>query len=344
MYKMQNFLKKLLKALGILILIIIALAISLLVYFNLPVSQTNINAQLGVTFSSRYAQDIHLDWREAYTAILDDLQAKKIRIPAYWDLVEPEKDKYDFSDLDWQIAEARKRNVEIILVVGQKVPRWPECFIPAWAQNDNEQRKKELLNFIFTTAERYKNEPAVKYWQVENEPFLDFGICPDLDVELLDAEIALVKSVDPSRKIIITDSGELSLWYQAASRADIFGTTMYRTIWKEGLGYFDYPIGPRFFQFKRLINKIFAKQNNIIIVELQAEPWIAGWTTDSALSEQFKSMNAEKLRDNINFARKTGFSEIYLWGAEWWYWLKVEKNHPELWDEAKNLFKQEENL
>lgn len=337
---MLGFLKKIGKALGILVLIIIALVIGLLIYFNLPVSKMNNDAQLGVSFSAYYAKSIGLDWREAYAAVLDDLEAKKIRVPVYWNLAEPEKDIYNFSDLDWQIAEARKRNAEIILVVGQKVPRWPECFIPAWAQNDNEKKKSELLKFIFTVVERYKSEPAVKYWQVENEPFLDFGICPPLDVELLDAEIALVRNIDPRRKIIVTDSGELSLWYQSASRADIFGTTMYRTIWKKGLGYFNYPIGPRFFQFKHLINKIFAGQNNIIVVELQGEPWIAGWTTDCALSEQFKSMNAEKLRDNVEFAKKTGFPEIYLWGAEWWYWLKTTQNHPELWDEAKILFNQ----
>jgi hypothetical protein len=246
--------------------------------------------------------------------------------------------------LDWQIAEAQKRNAQIILVVGQKVPRWPECFIPVWMQNDSGQKKAELLKFIYTVVERYKSEPAVKYWQVENEPFLDFGICPDLDPALLDSEIALVKNADPSRKIIVTDSGELSLWYQAASRADIFGTTMYRTIWKKGLGYFDYPIGPRFFQFKHWIIKTFAKQNQAIVIELQGEPWISGWTTDMALSEQFKSMNPEKLRDNVEFAKKVGFPEIYVWGAEWWYWLKVQKDHPELWEEAKMLFNQNGNL
>jgi hypothetical protein len=341
---MLEFLKKTGKALGILILITISLAIGLLVYFNLPVSQTNNNAQLGATFSARYAHDIGLDWKENFTAILDDLQVKKIRIPVYWDLVEPEKGKYNFSDLDWQIAEAQKRNAQIILVVGQKVPRWPECFIPVWMQNDSGQKKAELLKFIYTVVERYKSEPAVKYWQVENEPFLDFGICPDLDPALLDSEIALVKNADPSRKIIVTDSGELSLWYQAASRADIFGTTMYRTIWKKGLGYFDYPIGPRFFQFKHWIIKTFAKQNQAIVIELQGEPWISGWTTDMALSEQFKSMNPEKLRDNVEFAKKVGFPEIYVWGAEWWYWLKVQKDHPELWEEAKMLFNQNGNL
>lgn len=340
---MLTFFKKLGKALGILVLIIISIVIGLLVYFNLPVFEMNNDAELGVTFSSRYARDIGLDWKETYTAILDDLRAEKIRIPVYWDLVEPEKGKYDFSDLDWQIAEARKRNTELILVVGQKVPRWPECFIPAWTQNDDAKKKTELLKFIFAVVERYKKEPAVKYWQVENEPFLKFGICPPLDVELLDSEIALVRNADPGRKIIVTDSGELSLWYQAASRADIFGTTMYRTIWKEGLGYFDYPIGPRFFQFKHGMNKIFAKQDKAIVIELQGEPWINGWTTEGALSEQFKSMNAEKLRNNVEFAKKVGFPEIYVWGAEWWYWLKVQKDHPELWEEAKILFNQNGN-
>ena len=30
--------------------------------------------------------------------------------------------------------------------------------------------------------------------------------------------------------------------------------------------------------------------------------------------------------------------EFYLWGAEWWYWMKEKQNKPEIWDEAKKLF------
>jgi hypothetical protein len=335
---MEKFLKKMVKIPAFLFSIAISLVIGLLIFFNWPVFEINNNIELGVTFSYRYARDIGLDWKENFIAILDDLQIKKIRIPVYWDLTEPEKGKYDFSNLDWQIAEAGKRNAEIILVVGQKVPRWPECFIPDWTQGNEAQKKMELLKFILKTVERYKNDSAVKYWQVENEPFLKFGICPPLDVDFLDAEIALVRNADPDRKIIITDSGELSLWYQAALRADIFGTTMYRTIWKEGWGYFNYPIGPRFFRFKHWINKLFAENDQAIVIELQAEPWIAGWTTSAVLSEQFKSMNEERLRDNMEFAKKVGFPEVYLWGAEWWYWLKAEKDQPQLWEEAKKLF------
>jgi hypothetical protein len=74
------------------------------------------------------------------------------------------------------------------------------------------------------------------------------------------------------------------------------------------------------------------------VIELQAEPWIAGWTTGQSLEKQFESMNVSQLKENVSFARQVGFPEIYLWGAEWWYWLKVNQNHPELWEAAKGMF------
>jgi hypothetical protein len=330
--------KKILKIIAKIFIAILAIAIALLVYFNIPVGNENKDAKLGVTFSKRYAEDIQLNWKEVYIAILDDLKVKKIRIPVYWDLTEPAEEQYNYSDIDWQMTEAQRRNAEIILVIGQKVPRWPECAIPEWAKKSDEKRKESLLKFINNTVERYKNESVIKYWQIENEPFLPFGNCPAFDVNLLDAEIALVKAKNTEKPIIITDSGELSLWIQAASRADIFGTTMYRTIYKKGLGYFDYPIGPRFFHFKQWLIRTFSRQNNIFVCELQTEPWISGYTVEQPLSEQFKSMNAQKLVDNVSFAKKVGFGEIYLWGVEWWYWLKVNQGHSELWDTARNLF------
>ncbi len=334
---MQIF-KKILKIIAWIFLSIIVLITILFAYFNFPIKKMNNDAQLGVTFSYRYARDIGLNWQEVFIATLDDLDAKKIRIPIYWDLVESEKGKYDFSAIDWQLDEAAKRNAEIILVVGQKVPRWPECAIPEWANQDDQTRKRELLRFVSMSVDRYKNRPEVKFWQVENEPFLKFGICPKLDVNLLDMEIALVRAKDPNRKVIITDSGELSLWIPAAKRADIFGTTMYRYVWNERFGYYNYPIGPRFFHFKYWLARIFAGQKNDIVIELQGEPWVAGWTTNVPLETQFASMNDVRLVDNINFARKVGFPEIYVWGVEWWYWVKVNQNHPEVWDAAKVEF------
>lgn len=326
------------KILAVTVGAILGLAIILLGYFNLPIQNTTQDAQLGMTFSNKYAASIGVDWRANYIAMLDDLKIRKIRIPVYWDLVEAKKGEYDFSEVDWQLQEAGKRGAEVILAMGQKTPRWPECNIPAWAMESDAVRKSNLLQYINATTEHYKNNPVVKYWQVENEPFLPFGICPPPDGTLLDSEIAVVKRVDRTREIIVTDSGELSLWIQAARRADIFGTTMYRTIWKKGIGYFEYPIGPRFFQFKHLLIRLFAGQTKAIVIELQAEPWIGGSTTDGLLAEQFKSMNPQQLRDNVIYAQQVGFPEIYLWGVEWWYWLKTTQGHPELWDTARELY------
>ncbi len=340
-----SIIKKVLKTAGLIVLWVLIFALILFGYFNLPVSNHNQNVQLGVTFSNRYAGDIGLDWKKTYIAMLDDLKVRKIRVPVYWDLVEPKEGQYDFSAIDWQLDQARQRNAEIILSVGQKVPRWPECAIPDWAKTSDQKRKESLLQFIDVVINRYKSgHPEIKYWQIENEPFLKFGICPTPDPSLLDSELALARKLDPTRQILVSDSGEIDQWFNAYPRADIFGTTLYRTIWKNGIGYFQYPLGPRFYQFKYWINSLLFGKKPAYVIELQAEPWINGYTTNQPLSEQFKSMNVVQLKANVDYAEKVGFPGIYLWGVEWWYWLKYNKNHPELWDAAKTMFQNQSQL
>ena len=334
----MNIFKKILKVAGYTLGILLAIVVIFFIYINLPVKKVDEKAKIGVTFSLRYAQDIGLDWRQAYLAMLDDLKIKYIRIPVYWDLVEKSDGEYDCSDIDWQLAEAQKRNAKIILTIGQKVPRWPECFIPNWIGDDVDVKNKKLLKLEEAIVNRYKdNHPEIASWQIENEPFLDFGICPVADPDLLDAEIAKVKSLDDSRPIVVTDSGELSLWIQAAKRADIFGTTMYREVYTKKYGHWRYPIGPNFFKAKQLLIKLFAHQKNAIVIELQGEPWVEGWTVHAPVETQLASMNADILKDNVEFAKKTGMKEIYIWGVEWWYWMKINQNNTTLWETAKSL-------
>src|SRR3990167_1992502 len=86
----------------------------------------------GVTFSDKYARDLELDWHKTYLAMLDDLRVTNVRLIAYWDEIEKAPDVFTYDDLDWQVAEANKRGVKIILVVGRRTPRWPECHDPSW--------------------------------------------------------------------------------------------------------------------------------------------------------------------------------------------------------------------
>ena len=49
-------------------------------------------------------------------------------------------------------------------------------------------------------------------------------------------------------------------------------------------------------------------------------------------------MSRNDFLDTLSYAQKSGFGEIYVWGAEWWYWEKTVNNNPFYWDTAKALF------
>ncbi len=296
--------------------------------------------EYGVTFSKKQAGSLSLDWQKVYLAVLDELEVKKLRLPAYWNEIEPKGGEFVWDDLDWQIKEAGKRDVKIILAVGGRLPRWPECHFPDWVERlPKEKREQKTLNYTREVINRYKNDKQITAWQIENEPFLPyFGECPEPDSKFLDKEIALARKLD-SRPIVVTDSGELSVWIPAARRADIFGTTMYRDTYSEYLKrYIHYPIRPGFFRFKKNIAGLFAKPDQWIVIELQAEPWASVPYQYATREERDKTMNLEKFREILEFSRKAGFKEFYLWGVEWWYWEREVNGRPELWNEARKLF------
>jgi len=299
----------------------------------------------GVTFSNKQSEDLGLDSRAVFLAMLDDLKVRKLRLPAYWDQLEPSQKNYNWDELDWQINEAEKRQVELIIALGQKTPRWPECHIPDWARATNQtELQLATLDYIKEVVSRYKNRPNVIYWQIENEPFLKyFGVCPEFDSKFLDQEIALVKSLD-TRSIIITDSGELSLWIPAAKRADIFGTTLYRDTYSRFFhSYIHYPIEPVFFRVKKNIANLFAQPEDWIVIELQGEPWGKKAFQELNQQERNQTMTPAKFKDMVKFIQKTGFKTFYWWGVEFWYWEKTVNHNPFYWEEAKRLFAQTAN-
>ncbi|MBI1984805.1 MAG: hypothetical protein HYS60_01685 [Candidatus Wildermuthbacteria bacterium] len=329
--------KKILRYLCIVLAIFLGIAFSYLFLGKAPEPK---NILWGVNFSSEHAKNLGLDWKKAYLALLDDLKVKRIKLALRWDLAELEQGEYSFEDFDWQIEQASSRNLSIIPVIGMKTTRWPECHIPGWAQGlPKEVQQERILQLLQALVLRYKDVPAIRAWQIENEPFFPFGECPWTDKEFLKKEVALVKSLDPNRQILITDSGEGSFWTGSARYGDIVGTTMYRKVWVQQLNlYFTYPLPPVFYWRKaELISYFFGKE--VIGAELQAEPWGPELLYFSSLAEQEKTMNAEQFTKNIEFAKKTGLKEHYLWGSEWWYWMKEKQKDPSIWNAAKSLFK-----
>jgi len=298
------------------------------------------NIVWGVNFSQKHTQGLGLDWQETYSALIDDLGATNIKLATYWDLIEKGEGDYDFGDLDLQVKEAEQKGVNLFLVIGMKSPRWPECHIPEWAKGlTKEEQQEKILNLVKQIVSRYQDYSSITMWQIENEPFFPFGECPWVDKEFLKKEVEQVKNLDKQKRpVVISDSGEGSFWISAARVGDVVGTTMYKKVWIHQLGiYLTYPLPPNFYWQKAQIIKTFFNKK-VICVELQAEPWGPRLLYDSPLEEQQKSMDLQRFQQNIDFARKTGLDEFYLWGGEWWYWMKEKQNQPQIWEEAKKLF------
>lgn len=295
----------------------------------------------GVSFTKLNADELGLDWREVYAAALDDLGIRKFRLAAHWPMIEPERDQYDFSAMDYMVNEASARDAKIILAVGRRLPRWPECHTPEWVgYMPWDEQKMELRQYITAVIERYKDEPAITHWQVENEPYLSLfahEICGEHDEEFLKEEVALVKSLDPSRPILVTDSGNLGTWHEAYRTGDAFGTSLYIYFWNPELGEFKTRIPAFFYRIKARLMEIFLGEKPVILIELSAEPWLVTPTRTTPFETQLARMDIEKFREIIDYAEKTRFSAQYLWGVEWWYYMR-EHDHPEFWAYAKTIY------
>lgn len=295
----------------------------------------------GVTFSPRYARYLKLDWEKTYLQMLDELKVRNLRLPTYWDLLEPKEGQFNFSESDYLLKEAGERDAKVILVLGMRQPRWPECQVPLWAKSLSvSERKKEILKFIQKVVERYKDSPAVAGWQVENEPFLLFfgEGCDRADADFLKAEINLVKSLS-NKKVMVSDSGELGTWVVPMQVSDVFGSTLYRDVYNPWLGYINYPVLPYFYNIHSyLVRKFFAPRNQkTVIVELQAEPWFSNGDLLQNYEKQAGFFPVLKMQSYIDYARKTGFDTMYLWGVEWWYAMAAN-GHPEYLEYAKGLY------
>jgi hypothetical protein len=329
----MKILKKIFKVL-FWVLVVFLLAI---LFFYFKFSPTK-NPKWGINFSANQARYLGLNPKDVYSEMLTDLKPKKLRLVTYWEDIEKEKGSYQFQDIDLMLFQAEKAGAKVTLVVGHKQPRWPECHHPDWYNALSEAQKREaLLNFVKASVMHFKNFSIIERWQVENEPFFNFGPdCRVLTLKELKEEVNLVKSLD-NRPILITDSGEKGDWFSAGSVADVFGTTMYRTVFHSRFNrYITYPLPPAWYKVRSGMLLAFTSVKQVIGAELQAEPWFEGNFHDTSIDKQLEIMSLEKFSGNITYAKNTGLSEHYLWGVEWWYYMK-QNGYPEFWEKIKVL-------
>lgn len=300
---------------------------------------------LGTSFIADYAQEFGLDPNQTLNAIFSDLGIRQIRLVSYWGNIEKTQGVYDFTQLDSQFALANQYHAKVSLAVGLRQPRWPECHEPEWVKSEPKSMwEPQLYGFIQAVVGHYKNNPALADYELENEFFLKvFGTCTDFDRNRLIAEFKLVKATDPNHPVIISRSDNWIGIPVGQPRPDEYAISVYKRVWDATIThrYFEYPLPTWFYSSLAGWEELFSGRD-MIIHELQAEPWPPKGQEiiNTPVAEQFKSMNAARLKSRIAYGEATGMRTVDLWGAEWWYWLKTAKGDPSVWNVVKTAVAQ----
>ena len=303
--------------------------------------------QLGVSFIPDYATYLGLDPQATMDALLNDLHVREFRLTSYWKDVEPTQGVYDFSQLDWQFAKAEAAHAHVILTVGLRQPRWPECHPPDWLDTTKPAStwQPQLERYMTAVINRYKHSPALESYQLENEYFLvGFGDCTDMSRNRLVREYNLVKQLDPAHPIIVGRSNNGIGTPIGQPTPDEFSISVYQRVWDATVThrYLQYPFPSWYYAFLAGVQKV-TKGKDMVLGELQAEPWPPKGQDllTSSLAEQSKSFNAKRLQATVDFGESTGMRTINLWGAEYWYYRMVTLHDPSVWNTARQIFSEQ---
>lgn len=321
--------------------------------------------RVGTTFSPKQCEYFGEDWKRVYLSVLDQ-GFEIIRLGAYWSRIEKEKDVYDFGSLDWQIKEAEKRNIKVLLTVGMKAPRWPEYYIPNWVlekarlkygQNVSEDPylRAMTLKFVSEVVKRYEGEPAVAYWQVENEPFDRSGANYWwIGKDFLKEELELVKRLDRKKRPVVINMATypnaflsfiakvfapVSALEEATELCDILGLNIYPTVGHEFLKvkmYFRTKPETRLRYFSRIVNFAESRGKKVWVTELQAEPWEPGELVYTGKEEPL-TISPDLAGEVFGEVVSLGVKTVFLWGAEYWYYRNEHYSDKTWQEEVKKL-------
>jgi len=109
--------KKIFKIFILLFIIIFIIFTIVFCFFFVGSASVSKNITWGVDFSQMQSESLGLNWKQNYSAIINDLGTKNIKLHTQWDWVEGKQDKFYFNDVDWQLAQAKSKDVKIIYVL-----------------------------------------------------------------------------------------------------------------------------------------------------------------------------------------------------------------------------------
>jgi hypothetical protein len=141
--------------------------------------------------------------------------ASIVRIPLFWERIEPNRGNYNWVELDRQVATAVANHLKPLLVV-RNAPRWAEQgrYGHTYRPGVNNPRPSDFGNFAAAVASRYDGVflPRVRLFQAWNEPNNEFffrpqfengrPVSPGLYRELVNAMAMSVKTVHADNLVV----------------------------------------------------------------------------------------------------------------------------------------------
>jgi hypothetical protein len=313
---------------------------------------------LGTSFARWRAEALGLDYRGAFERICA-MRLTLIRLSASW----REIAQFGYGHLDWLLGEADRVSQPVLLTVGMKALGWPEFYLPDDMQPGEAAVQHAAVAHVRDVARRYRDNPMLMAWQIENEPFNRSG--PQavwIPRRVVRAEAEAVRSLDPIRPLVVTSfahfdegldrssSRDQSGWRRGLGltlpaerealsilrRGDILGMDVYPSIgWldADGRARVAHAAPDQFATVARWRRIAREQGKQFWVTEAQAEPWEARRQTHAdPLSTQ-----PEAIEELVNRLVGIGVDTILLWGSEYWLW-RADNGDPR-WMDAVSLVK-----
>ena len=276
---------------------------------------------------------------ETLGTLLEETGTKHVRLSMEWPEVEPHEGAYDFRLLDALLSEAERHGAGVLLSIGLKGQRHPEFYLPAWVlDRANLEDGQDVatdpavhdagLRMVADVARHAAESTAVEAWLADNEPYLPSPRAHNWVIgrTFVQEEVAAIRAADPRGRPVAINHGEHFVfdrrWEWSLEDADIVATSVYpfRNYQVAGL-HFVVPIleiGPLAPNYAARARETKERGKEFWITEMQAEPWADGDIRQVSPGEPADDLTPENFRKNMEYARLSGASRVYLWGAEWW--------------------------
>lgn len=328
------------------------------------------NPEMGINFSCNYAEYLLLekpggafaDDRRADRAewcaatlgrLLTGLGARHVRISVEWSQVEPIEGAFDFRLIDALLAEAERDGARVVLTVGLKGQRHPEYYVPSWAlaqtplADDAEitpdlDLSRRALTMVRAVVAHVAASPAIVGWGADNEPYLrsERTIGWAISREMVQLEVAAIRAADPHARPVAIGHGQHFVfdrrWRYALADGDVLTASIY-PFRNQGVFGKEFvvpileigPLAPNYAHQARAAGDL---GRDYWITEMQAEPYTDGDVRLLSPANPSPNLTVARFRKSVEYARRTGASRVYLWGAEWWLYEMDRFGDSTWWD------------